>query len=307
MVANGIPYFHNNPGIGRVRVRAKKFMCAGDLPPFDHPHIFIDMGDDDEIVCPYCGTLFAFDPNLGAMCEPPECEFRPESVPEPLPSPSDISSVTAAPHPESASPLNPQADGAMPAPPQPELASRPTPKVAAATPMKIEITSDGVAASFETEDELRRAMAELEAANIDSVRTYTPKAVEGAPEKSWVPTAMLAAGLIGVCGMFAMEALANTIAYPWDIGGRPKLSWPSFVPIAFEVSVLCAMLGGFFAYLFAARIPKLYDPVDEFELMRDAMRNRWVVAIRTGDARMRERAREVLDRLQLKRDAELTA
>jgi hypothetical protein len=118
---------------------------------------------------------------------------------------------------------------------------------------------------------------------------------------------MLAAGLIGVCGMFAMEALANTSAYPWDIGGRPKLSWPSFVPIAFEVSVLCAMLGGFFAYLVAARIPKLYDPVDEFELMRDAMRNRWVVAIPTGDAQVREQARKILDSLQSKPDTEMPA
>jgi uncharacterized Zn-finger protein len=291
MVANGIPYFHDNTGVGRVRIRVRKFMCAGDLPPFDHPHIFIDMGDENEIVCGYCGTLFVYDPDLEAMCDPPECEFHPESLPEPVPPPCDISAVTA------------DATASL----QPELVSPPKPRLEAAMPMKIELTNAGIAASFETEGELRRAMAGLEAANINSVRTYTPKAVEGAPEKSWVPTAMLAAGLIGVCGMFAMEALANTSAYPWDIGGRPKLSWPSFVPIAFEVSVLCAMLGGFFAYLVAARIPKLYDPVDEFELMRDAMRNRWVVAIRTGDAQVRERAREVLDRLQLKRDAEMPA
>jgi|ERR1700757_1800850 uncharacterized Zn-finger protein len=94
MVANGIPYFHNNPGVRRVRVRAKKFMCAGDPPPFDHPHIFIDMGADNEIVCPYCGTLFAYYPHLEAMCEPAQCEFHPETVPEPVPPPSDINGAT---------------------------------------------------------------------------------------------------------------------------------------------------------------------------------------------------------------------
>jgi uncharacterized Zn-finger protein len=291
MTANGIPYFHNNPGAGRVRVRTKKFMCAGDLPPFDHPHIYIDMGDDDEIVCGYCGTLFVYDPRLDTMCEPPECEFHPESVPEPVPPSSDVSSVTAG----------------VTAPPQPELVSLPKPHADATMPMKIELTSAGIAASFETEEELRRAMAGLGSANIGLVRAYTPKAIEGASERSWVPTAMLAAGLIGVCGMFAMEALANVSAYPWDIGGRPKLSWPSFVPIAFEVGVLCAMLGGFFAYLIAARLPKLYDPTDEFELMRDAMRNRWVVVVRSADAQARARARQILDSLQSKPDTEMPA
>ena len=39
------PHFHNQPGVRSVRVGAKEFMCIGALPPFDHPHIFIDMGD----------------------------------------------------------------------------------------------------------------------------------------------------------------------------------------------------------------------------------------------------------------------
>jgi hypothetical protein len=39
-------------------------MCIGALPPFDHPHIFIDMGADTETVCPYCSTLYRFNPKL---------------------------------------------------------------------------------------------------------------------------------------------------------------------------------------------------------------------------------------------------
>ena len=41
-------------------------MCVGANPPFDHPHVFLDMGSDDEKVCPYCSTLFRYDSNLGA-------------------------------------------------------------------------------------------------------------------------------------------------------------------------------------------------------------------------------------------------
>jgi uncharacterized Zn-finger protein len=100
MIPNGIPYFHNQPGASRVRIGAKKFMCVGDLPPFDHPHIFIDMGDENEIVCPYCSTLFIYDPPLEGGCEPAECAFDPESMPELEPPAHDISIATACPTPQ---------------------------------------------------------------------------------------------------------------------------------------------------------------------------------------------------------------
>jgi hypothetical protein len=173
--------------------------------------------------------------------------------------------------------------------------------------MITETAQDGVAVSFGSEEELRAALESLRAAHSGAVQTYTPAALKDECAKSPVPLVMLIAGLLGVCGAFAMESFANMVSYPLDIGGRPKFSWPSFVPIAFEIGVLCAMLSGFFAYLIAARMPKLYDPADDFELMRDAMRNRWVMAIRTGDAQARERAREILNSLQSKRDGEMPA
>jgi Zinc-finger domain len=47
---------------------------VGAEPPFDHPHVFLDMGDATEIICPYCSTLFRFDPTLDAhAARPPEC------------------------------------------------------------------------------------------------------------------------------------------------------------------------------------------------------------------------------------------
>jgi uncharacterized Zn-finger protein len=69
-----VPHFHNQPGVPVIEIGAKEFMCVGALPPFDHPHIFIDMGDDDETVCPYCSTLFRFDARLGpAAARPQDC------------------------------------------------------------------------------------------------------------------------------------------------------------------------------------------------------------------------------------------
>ena len=61
----GIPHFHNDAGVPVIHVGSKEFMCIGARPPFDHPHIFIDMGSDDETICSYCGTHFRYNPSLG--------------------------------------------------------------------------------------------------------------------------------------------------------------------------------------------------------------------------------------------------
>src|ERR1700674_3608963 len=69
-----VPHFHNEPGVAAVRIGAKEFMCVGAKHPFDHPHVFLDMGDANEIVCPYCSTLFRFDASLNShAARPAEC------------------------------------------------------------------------------------------------------------------------------------------------------------------------------------------------------------------------------------------
>lgn len=76
MADNGVPHFHNEPGVAVVEIGSKEFMCVGALPPFDHPHVFMDMGDENEIVCPYCSTLFRYSPGLKAgTCAPAECRL----------------------------------------------------------------------------------------------------------------------------------------------------------------------------------------------------------------------------------------
>ncbi|CAH1668579.1 hypothetical protein CHELA20_51885 [Hyphomicrobiales bacterium] len=71
MADKSIPHFHNTRGVRVIEVGAKEFMCIGALPPFDHPHIFIDMGDDKEAVCGYCSTLYRYRGDLaGTACVP---------------------------------------------------------------------------------------------------------------------------------------------------------------------------------------------------------------------------------------------
>lgn len=77
----GTPHFHNQPGVPHVRIGVREFMCTGALPPFDHPHVFIDMGSSDDVVCSYCSSHYVFDASLGRGCVPPECEYDPDTAP----------------------------------------------------------------------------------------------------------------------------------------------------------------------------------------------------------------------------------
>ncbi len=70
MADHAIPHFHNDPGVATIKVGVKEFMCMGATPPFDHPHIFIDMGDDGEAICSYCSTRFVYEPRSARIPTP---------------------------------------------------------------------------------------------------------------------------------------------------------------------------------------------------------------------------------------------
>jgi uncharacterized Zn-finger protein len=72
MAEHVIPHFHNDPGVPVIEIGAKEFMCVGATPPYDHPHVFLDMGDASEIICPYCSTLYRFDASLDPHAARPE-------------------------------------------------------------------------------------------------------------------------------------------------------------------------------------------------------------------------------------------
>ena len=67
MAGGTIPHFQNDAGHATIDIGVKEFMCVGANPPFDHPHVFLDMGSDDEQVCPYCSTLYRYDASLKAV------------------------------------------------------------------------------------------------------------------------------------------------------------------------------------------------------------------------------------------------
>ena len=76
-----VPHFHNDLGVNVIEIGAKEFMCVGASPPFDHPHIFLDMGDESEIICSYCSTLYRYDPFLDPHASrPPECALRQQAA-----------------------------------------------------------------------------------------------------------------------------------------------------------------------------------------------------------------------------------
>lgn len=70
------PHFRNDAGVSTIRIGSRSFKCTGASHPYDHPHIFLDMGREDEIVCPYCSTLYKFDEALGeGRADPAECAY----------------------------------------------------------------------------------------------------------------------------------------------------------------------------------------------------------------------------------------
>ncbi len=76
-----VPHFHNSDGVARIEIGVKEFMCVGAKPPFDHPHIFLDMGDDSEKVCPYCSTHFVHNGSLAAEeTLPADCVLQTEDA-----------------------------------------------------------------------------------------------------------------------------------------------------------------------------------------------------------------------------------
>ena len=72
MAQNVVPHFVNDKGVERIKIGVKEFQCMGASPPYDHPHVFLDMGSETQHVCPYCSTLYIYDPELTPEESEPE-------------------------------------------------------------------------------------------------------------------------------------------------------------------------------------------------------------------------------------------
>jgi len=79
-----VPHLVNDKGVDKIKIGVKEFQCMGAKPPHDHPHVYLDMGHDAQIVCPYCSTLFVHDGALEAdESDPPCCVYVATSPPGP--------------------------------------------------------------------------------------------------------------------------------------------------------------------------------------------------------------------------------
>ena len=83
-----LPKFRNDLGVAEIRIGVKEFNCIGVSPPDDHPHVYLAMGGDDTVLCPYCSTSYRFDQRLGSSeAEPPGSVYLDPAVeakPEPF-------------------------------------------------------------------------------------------------------------------------------------------------------------------------------------------------------------------------------
>jgi uncharacterized Zn-finger protein len=79
-----VPHLVNDLGVDQIAIGVKEFQCMGASPPYDHPHVYLDMGHEDQLVCPYCSTLYRYDAELSATeSDPPSCVFVATEPPGP--------------------------------------------------------------------------------------------------------------------------------------------------------------------------------------------------------------------------------
>lgn len=74
MAGHAVPHLANDSGVEKIFVGVKELQCMGARAPYDHPHIYLDMGGDAQILCPYCSTLYVYDERLHAdETDPKNC------------------------------------------------------------------------------------------------------------------------------------------------------------------------------------------------------------------------------------------
>jgi hypothetical protein len=124
----------------------------------------------------------------------------------------------------------------------------------------------GVAAEFATPEEAASAARHARAQGFADLEAYGPFPSEELADaigfrEHLVAPWVLTGGVIGGLAGFALQYYATVIDYPHNIGGRPMFSWPSFIPIIFECTVLFACLTGLVTLLILNRLPRLAHPI----------------------------------------------
>lgn len=137
-------------------------------------------------------------------------------------------------------------------------------------------------ASFDAATPYRAAIKRLRADDRAIVGLWSPMPVEGVEtggDRPIVPI-MVAAGLCGAALFYMLIWWSAAVAYPFDSGGRPLNSWPTFLIAPIELGALIAGFAGVIAFLVRARLGRLNDPAFDFDEVGAAMADRFVVAVR---------------------------
>jgi hypothetical protein len=146
----------------------------------------------------------------------------------------------------------------------------------------------GLLAEFESPTALVAAAAKTYAAGYRRTDAYTPFPIEEVAHAlghhhSKVPYLVLTGGILGALGGFGLCYWTSVIAYPMNIGGRPFNSWPSFLPITFECTILLAAFAAVFGMLALNGLPRPYHPVFNVERFARASRDRYYLCIQADD------------------------
>jgi Protein of unknown function (DUF3341)/Cytochrome C oxidase, cbb3-type, subunit III len=121
-------------------------------------------------------------------------------------------------------------------------------------------------AAFARPEALSAAAEDLAGTGIENMDAFTPFPVHGLARTlgmrpSRLPQVMLAGGIAGAVGVYALILYSVAVDYPINVGGRGLNAWPAYLVLSFEAGILGAALAGFFGLLHANRLPEYHHPV----------------------------------------------
>jgi hypothetical protein len=146
----------------------------------------------------------------------------------------------------------------------------------------------GIVAEYATPDELLSACRKARAAGYRRMDAYTPYPIEEVAdaigfEKTRVPLLTLAGGILGGLSAYLLQYWISTTAYPLNVGGRPMHSWPSFIVITFELTILFAGITAVVGMLGLNGLPEPYHPIFNHPRFTSASRHRFFLCIEAKD------------------------